>query len=498
MRLKIDERKKEFLQALLVFSVVVFGILWICGPLTSGLHMVDDHEFLRFTIEMEEDGKSIWELMKQEVRRDGAWRFRPLYYPIRVIQTVLFGTNLFAMTFGKGIEAVLTCMLIYYVARELQCNRKYAYTATAMILAGPQAAVCWKLGTPELTATWVFALSIYWLLQYRKNRKPIYHVGIWLCMLFCTLYKENYVLLIPLIMLIYLYLGMEGKEVTWKNLWGAIREYFPVEMALAILAAADLLYIVFNVGVSTGGYVGVDSNLSLWFYIKVFLNNFRLHLRIGQYGFFVFGLLLLFRKQLIEICKKHVWEILITFVIILPQMVMFAKTGLEERYVIPWVYGFTYFFVIVLGQQSRLEGKTRKIYQWLLGILVVVNLILTCYEARYFAYRGEGIEQMLETVEELADEDTKILSAFAPYDESDKTTSYWFHMRGRDDIYVYRDGECTDWYRDGKGDTISLDEIDIVMTYNDKDRHFVEEADIDFSEFEITDYNTMRIAVRKE
>ena len=76
-------------------------------------------------------------------------------------------------------------------------------------------------------------------------------------MLFCTLYKENYVLLIPLIMLLYLYIGMEGKELTWKNLWESILGNLLVQIALALLAAADLLYIVFKVGVDTGGYVGV-------------------------------------------------------------------------------------------------------------------------------------------------------------------------------------------------------------------------------------------------
>ncbi len=498
MGMKMDERKKEFWKTLILFSCIVFGILILCGTVTSGLHMVDDHEFLRFTIEMQEDGKGIWELMKQEVKRDGGWRFRPLYYPVRVIQTVLFGTDIVAMSAVKGLEVVLTCMLVYYVARGLKCSPKYSFLATSMVLAGPQAAVCWKLGTPELTATWVFALAILWLLKYKETKKARYNVGIWFCMLFDTLYKENYVLLIPLIMLIYIYFYMEDKELTWKNLFEAVKANFLIEFALGVLAAADLLYILLNVGTSTGGYIGVDSELSLWFYIKVFLNNFRLHLRIGQYGFFVLALLILFRKNFVEICKKLKWEIFLTFVIIIPQMIMFAKSGLEERYVIPWVYGVTYFFVIVLGQQQWLKGKERKLYSWFLGILVAANLILTCYEARYFAYRGEGISKMLETVQELSTPETKILSAFAPYDESDKTTSYWFYMQGRDDIYVYRDGECKDWYREGKGETISLDEIDIVMTYNDSDRHFIEEVDIDFSEFEVTEYNTMRVAVRKE
>ena len=93
---------------------------------------------------------------------------------------------------------------------------------------------------------------------------------------------------------------------------------------------------------------------------------------------------------------------------------------------------------------------------------------------------------------------TNILSAFAPYDESDKTTSFYLHTKGLDHVYVYRNGEATDWYREGKDEKVELKDVDIIMMYNFNDRHFVYEPDIDFSDFEITEYNTMRVAIRKK
>ena len=41
------------------------------------------------TIEMEEDEISVWDLIKKENRRDAGYRFRPFYYPVRVIQAVM-------------------------------------------------------------------------------------------------------------------------------------------------------------------------------------------------------------------------------------------------------------------------------------------------------------------------------------------------------------------------------------------------------------------------
>ena len=492
--------KREVIQTLLFFAIIVFSILIITGTLTSGLHMVDDHEFLRFTTEMEEDGISIWELIKKENKRDAGYRFRPLYYPVRVIQTALFGTDLFSMSLVKGAEVVLTCILLYYVARMLSCQVKYSLLTVGVIMLGPQSAVWWKLGTPELTATWVFALAVLFLLKWREEKKKYYHIGVLACGIFTSLYKENYVLLIPFLMLSYLYISMEGKEITWKNIWAAVKENLLMEILLGTYGLYNLFMIAFGVGLNAPGYVGIDTSMSLWEYVKVFLNNFRLHLRIGQYGLWILGLFILMNKDFLKLFLKLRWQILLALSLIIPQMIIYAKTGLEERYIIPWIYGVAYIFVIVLSDEKVWERKKRKAYDILLLGLVFVNLCLVIYEGRYFTYRGKGIEQMFEAVVSQAAEnkDIKILSAFAPYDESDKTTSYFLHKEGIKEVYVYREGSCEDWYRDGKGETISPEEADLIMTYNYNDRHFVKEPDIDFSEFEIHEFNTMRIAVRKQ
>ena len=488
------DRKKEVLYILIFFTCVVFGILICCGTLTSGIHLVDDHEFWRFKNRMELDHKSIAEVIKWKSLADSSWRFRPLYYPIRVLLTVVFGTNLFALSVLKGIEVVLTCVLVYFVARKLKCSIFYSIIAVLVVLVGPQSAIWWKLGPQELTGTWVFALGLLCLFKWKESRKIVYHIAALLCFIFISLYKESFIALLPAVMLMYLYLSMKGREITWKSFWGAVRENIFSELILGITILIEAYIIIFVVGTNESEYIGVNPDLGIWFYVKTFLNNFRLRLRIGQYACFVLALLVIFRKKTVEIIRETGWQLLMACAIIVPQFLVYLQSGLEERYIIPWVYGVAYYFIIVLSRHKSLEGIIKKCYNIAIAALLVFNFILVFYEGSYFAYRGRGITRMFEVVTQTATEETKVLTAFAPYDESYHTSVAVLRAAGIENVYIYED-ECVNWYKDDE--VVSFDEIDIILMYNEKDRHYLYEQDLDLSDFEVTEYNTVCVAVRK-
>lgn len=489
-------KKKEFVVVTIFFIVLVFGILLGCGTITCGMHLVDDHDFIQYDYELRQEHKSFSEVMRGELEEDFVDRFRPLYYPIRVIQTWFFGTDLAVMSILRGIEVVLSCVIMYYIARKLKCNVKYALAASLFVMVGPQSAVWWKLGPQELTATWVWGLGVLCLFAWRETGKKWYNIVAIFLFAFISLYKESYIMLFPTVMLMYLYFELDGKEVTVESILQAVKKHFASLFVLGLILVVEIFIIVFVIGTDKTGYGGIDLGMSLYDYAKVLFNNLRLPLRVGQYALFAFGVILLYRKNL-KVIWENKWKVFFAIVMILPQMLLYSKTGLEERYVIPWSYGVAYLFVVVVCQNEYLKDKKRLYYDIFLGALLVGNLFLVCREANYFTYRGHGITKMFEDTIEMTDEDTKILTAFAPYDESEHTASLLLDTKGIKDVYVYRDGTCTDWYGEGKGNTISFDEIDIILMYNYDDRHFITEPDLDFSNFDITVYNTVRVAVRK-
>lgn len=496
MKIKKWNPKQEFMAVTLFFVILVFGILLINGTITCGLHLVDDHDFIQYDYEIRQEHKSIWEVMQGELEEDFVDRLRPLYYPIRVLQTCIFGTNLAAMSVLRGIEVVISCIIMYYIARKLKCNRKYSLAASLFVMAGPQAAVWWKLGPQELTATWVWGLGILCLFRWRESGKKIYNALAIFLFVFISLYKESYIMLFPTVMLAYLYFELEGKKVTVAGVLQAIRKNIVSLLILGFVMVGEVFIIAFVIGTDKTGYGGIDLGMSLFDYAKVLFNNLRLPLRVGQYALFAFAVILLFRKNL-KVVWEEKWKVFLAIVMIIPQMILYSKTGLEERYVIPWIYGVAYLFVVVVCQQEYLKDRKRTLYDIFLGILLVGNLLLVCREANYFTYRGIGITKMFEETINITDENTRILTAFAPYDESEHTASLLLDTKGIDKVYVYRNGTCTDWYGEGEGNTVSFDEIDIILMYNYDDRHFITEPDLDFSDFDITVYNSVRMAVRK-
>lgn len=502
MRAKLENmnKRQEFLFVTAFFTILVFGILIGFGTITSGFHLVDDHTFMRYKESMEIYGKSVRDTILGEWEFDFKERFRPLYYPSRVLLACIFKDNYFALSLYRGLETVFTFVVAYYVGRKLKCTKGYSLAFSLVILMGPQSAIWWKLGPQELTGTWLVGLVFLCLLHWRETKKWIWNLLGILLVFVVSLYKESYAVLIPAVMLFYLYTELEGKEVNILSIIDAIKKNIISLLALGLFLLFEAWMMVFGIGIASTSYAGVDTSLGLWYYIKMFLNNFRLHLRIGQYGFWVLAIMLIYKGHLWHAIRKYAWQLFLACIIILPQFIVYARSGLEERYVIPWIYGVAFFFVVVLCKDVELKGKPRKYYNIALGGLIALNFVLTCYEADVFAHRGRSLQAVLSELEEISDEDTKILTAFEPYEEPGMTLSVWGELYGRPHVYIIRNGEFFDRWGSTAGDIVDYDEIDIVLMYDESHRHYKMapvKPNLDFGEFEVTQYGTLKMAVRR-
>ena len=140
-------RKREYIITFFSFFILVFAILFATGTITSGWHLVDDHEFVRYSLSMKEGS---WLSCLQNVLRvDFASRFRPLYHVLRVSMVAVLGTNLIAWSVLKAGETVLAMFLLYLCARQLKCNIFLAVLFSLTVMVGPQSVVWWKLGPQE-------------------------------------------------------------------------------------------------------------------------------------------------------------------------------------------------------------------------------------------------------------------------------------------------------------------------------------------------------------
>lgn len=200
-----------------------------------------------------------------------------------------------------------------------------------------------------------------------------------------------------------------------------------------------------------------------------------------------------------EHVKKLGWEMLLAFSIILPQCVSYSKTAMTERYLLPAVLGFAFFFVIVGCNFRPLSGKRRIVYVLCLFLMLAVHGRVVLREAAYFTYRGESIRTMMEsTLALVKGTDKKVLSCFAPNLEGNRTMYYWFRLQGYDEVFYWEEEEkkINRSFGPREDEQAAFEEIDVIVMYNREDRHWCYEPSLDLSGFTEKVCGTITMYVR--
>lgn len=492
-------KKKEAALIFAFFTILVFGLLIFTGTITSGLHYVDDHEFIHYDLLMKADRSNLFGCLKEVVQFDLSHRFRPLYNILRVFLIAVIGPDFFLASILKAIEIVLTLFFLYWCARLLKCDRLYAILFSLIIMVGPQSVVWWKLGPQESTGTLAFACGFYCLLRgLYENKKSSFFFSV-LFILCASLYKESYILTIPFVMAFIIYDKCKDDEFCLKRVKEGIMKTYPLLLIYLMIFSIEMVIIVFCVGTNKIGYAGIDFNTSLSEYKVSWENSYHNYLN----WFIYFGIsAFLIMLTYINKWKKVAGYFFLSIIFILPQCILYLKTGLEERYILPWAFGYAFFLVVLPNKLFSFEKKVgvrQRIYTCILIGLLIPHFAILVREAKYFAYNGESIGEVLETVLLNSDSDSKILSAYSPYMESDLTVSYWMLENERENIYIWNEDskECNIALGPKQGTTADVSDMDIILFYNTQNRHFCYIPDIDLSDYEVIDIGTLTYCQKK-
>lgn len=491
-------KRKEAITVWFLFTVLVFGVVIGTGTLTSGFHLVDDWEFAQYIDWMTLDHMSLWDCLKKSVGFDLTLRFRPLYYINRVLMAAVFGINLTAMSVVKAAEIVVALVALYYCARQMKCSMAHAALFALTVMVGYQSAVWWKLGPQESYDIMMFALGFYLLLRWLRTDRGWYafaSVGAFFLM---SVYKEPFILLLPFVGLYVLYEELPGGRVRLAQLWAAVRRRLPYLLAIGIIFAAEMVLIVFVIGTNNYSYVGLDESVTMQQYVQAWSTAAHADLKwYVRFGFLMVMIFLTYWEQ----SKKLVWEALLAAAIIVPQCVTYSKTAIAERYILPCVLGFAFFFVIVGCNFRPLSGKRRIAYMLCLLLMLAAHGRVMLREARYFTYRGESIRAAFETTLELVSgTDKTVLSCFGPNLEGNKTMYHWFRLHGYDEVFYWEEDEnkINRSFGPREDEQAAFADIDVIVMYNKEDRHWCYEPSLDLSDFTEKKCGTITVYVRDD
>ena len=486
--MKRGKEKQEFLLAGIFFIIFVLGLLSILGTVSSGYHLIDDHEFYSYQERIAQFG--LWGAIKINIKGDLAIRYRPLYIILRTLGVAIFGTNTVSWSICKAVEVIAT-LLIFYVFARKEINIFFSMIFAILIMWGGQSEIWWRLGPQESFGMLLFAVSL--LVTYNLKTRNIWYNKLLFTFFIALLsiQKESFWVSIPWFML--LLLAYECKENDKDRFWVSVKNFmkkhFAECAAVAIVFAIDMYMILFVVGTDKVSYAGYSSDLSWKFYVLQTIQNL-----VGECFPYLLALMIVilisyigYNKSLIS--KSFIIQIGSCMYLLLAELVIYAKSGMESRYLLPWVVGILY-VIFILGYRFWRENPRIKIT---IGGLAVLFILLlgkeVVSEGIKFTEKGRDLQACVEFVISNSSAADKIVAVSR---DGEIDHAFGVLMKYQ---YQYMDSGKIDEYEENLA---LLENADILFGKTGQVYYrLAEEAGLSIDDYDFCETNNYEVAIKK-
>lgn len=448
-----SREKNEYLISGIFFSVLVFGLLIILGTMNSGYHLIDDHEFYRYWNTISERG--LWEAIKINVKGDLAIRYRPLYIILRTIGVAIFGTDTILWSICKATEITAALQIFYIFARK-EISIFFSGVFAIMIMWGSQSEIWWRLGPQESFGMLLFAAAL--LSTYYLKEKNVWYnkVVFTVFLILLSLQKESFWVSVPWFGLLLFAYECKNKDDQNKGL--CLKKFFkrhlPESMVVLAVFAMDMCMILFVVGTDKVSYAGYSSDLNWKFYVFQTWKNL-----VGECAPYILSLVIVilisyigYHKKLLG--KSCILQLAACMYLFLAELVIYAKSGMESRYLLPWVISVLY-VVFILGYRFWTENSRMKVT--IAGLSIVFILILgkdVIPKGIQFTEKGRNLQACVEFIIDNTSETDKAVAI-----SRDGEIDYSFGVLMRDQ-YKYK---YIDEIYEYETDLSRLQEADILF-----------------------------------
>lgn len=392
---------------IVAFAVIlVFWALFyaITGTYKSGFHLTDDHEIIELYHNATTASLGFINHAYGYIHSDifGTGRFRPFYYTFRFIQIAVLKTDQRVWSICLAGLAVITSFFFYVFAKKLTKSTVLAALFVAWLLVGRQMAIWWRLGPAETIGTVLLSVALLLMIlaaQHRRYRLW-YEISFIIAITLMSLVKESFVMVIPgMIALKYFLQIKDGRKLnTVDYLWLVV----PLLVGLA-----EILFIKFGMKMGGLSYAGVEGFMPLryFFIFRTILgfNGWSLVALAAVLSILIVGVSS--SQELMTRCRRLVvelrWPIFIVLLIILPQSVLYAKSGINaDRYILPSTLALG---LGVVWLMQKLRDDKQK--YWLYLALVIINVYFlfgalqtTLLKAKSYSAEGQETRAMLQSI----------------------------------------------------------------------------------------------------
>lgn len=416
--LKICELRMQDYAVVISFFVGVFLFLYLTGALTSGYHFIDDHGMISIRTNLIDS--SYLETVATYTKNDFLIRFRPIYYSYYVSIIEIFGTDFLKISIFVGVLASFSLTIFYIGMRKLKYPLFYSLLFILLVFMGSQMAIWWRLGTNETIGIFFLGLSFLFMSQCLERHKYKLKNALFVSFLIITsLCKESFIIIIPAFVLFKIWNEKKAFNITTK-------ESFKNNKLLVlpiVIMFVELLIIKFVVGTNNTGYAGTTSS---WVEFVIGVKNIIINPNSLRYWVGLMGVLLMlyiasfffttgkkwrkFNKSLNSLLLYVVFSIMI----IVPQILMHAKSGMTERYLLPTTFGLAF---LAIGIMQNTKQKIFKVFMmFAICIFIVISFNTAKTDAILFTESGKDANSLLSVVKDKSNVESKILLVADPVD----------------------------------------------------------------------------------
>jgi hypothetical protein len=451
-------KKHDYISVFLFILIFWFFLLITSGSLFSGYHFTDDHEIAHINYDLTVQRLSIFQVINQWIHNDLlTGRFRPFYYIHRIIETRLLGVNFGWWSLYTAMLAVLTTFFLFIFGKLIRLSITEALLFSLLTTLGAQSAVWWQLGPAETIGTFLLAMALvfaavqitgrdtvitgpYILSTGNKLYKSLYEILFIFLVLIMSLSKESFILMIPAITLIKVWLSHHLKNLSWHE---ALKENSLYISILSSIFIVELLFLKFYIGLNPEiGYAGVEGfsisktitatqNLSqagYWWIILACLIGMRVTIKPPD------------SQSLRQILNVLYLPIILLLLVAAPQILLYAKSGIAQRYILPGILGYTFLIISLYSYLNKTYQVAAKLILLLIMITLSFNLTVAWDAAHTFAKEGKSTHALLETIEAHTQVNDQILIVSNPilsYEWSSSIKKYLNYVSNRNNLYFH-------------------------------------------------------------
>lgn len=418
-----------------------FLLLGLTGSLTSGFHLIDDHQLITMQANLVNSHYNLFDFFYATMRVHPE-RFIPFYYVHRVLEFLAFKSNIFSWSLYTGFLAAITSTFFYCFVRKINFSRFESTIFVVSLLTGYQSIIWSELGRAETIGMVLLSISLYLMAFTVKEACRKCSILFIISVILMSLCKESFILLVPAILFWKLWLDKEEQNISWLK---TIQLNKFNLLILGFVTFVELAYIKFFIGVNIY-YAGLDISNPI-----ACLHNFASisSLRIALMSIILFAVCFTIafyhsfnRNNKIDFDMKTILYVFITFILItVPQVILYTKSGFFLRYLVPAFMGYSVLLVYSLYFLRKTEVKNflKKIIQLIVILICITSIGTSILMALKYAKSGQNISSALSLIESKTDKNSKMVIVSNPILEFEETYAlniYLKHLIERKNVYL--------------------------------------------------------------